>query len=253
MTLELLFVLFAGLCFGSFITCASYRLPLEIDVVKKPSYCPSCNAKLGFRDLWPVFSWVTSGGKCRHCSAKISIRYPLIEIATAIIFLLIYARFGLTPLGITVALMAVALLIMIVADLEHYIIPDSVHVALLPLGLAYHYLMQTPWEQPLYGFLLGAGIGLSLHYGYGWLRKKDVLGFGDVKFLAVVGLWLGLMPMVPFLFYSGLLGVMFGLLWRALGRGPVFPFGPSLAVSLFICAVYPEVPAAFWQLLGGML
>jgi leader peptidase (prepilin peptidase)/N-methyltransferase len=248
MLVEILFVLYCGLVFGSFVTCASYRLPLEQDIVSKPSYCPKCNAKLGFRDLWPVLSWVCSKGKCRHCKAPISVRYPLTEIVTAATFLLVYSRYGLTFSGVLVALMAVALLIMIVADLEHYIIPDEVHYALLPLGLAYHFSRGTAPEDVLLGFLAGAGTGLLLHHGYRWLRKKEGLGYGDVKFLALAGLWLTTMPIVPFLFFSGIFGTVFGLIWRVVGRGAIFPFGPALAVSLFFCVLYPQYPNMFWHI-----
>lgn len=243
--IELLLIILLGLAFGSFITCVSYRLPLGIDVVKKPSYCPSCNAVLGIADLFPLVSWLASGGKCRHCKTKISIRYPLIEIFTAAMFLLIHHQYGLTLQALLLAMLTVALLIMIVADLEHYIIPDQIHIFLLPLGLIYHYVIGTPPMDVTYGFLFGAGLGLLLHYGYGWLRKKDVLGFGDVKFFAVAGVWLTFMPFVPFLFFSGVFGVVFGLLWRLMGKGPVFPFGPALAASLFMCVAFPEVTNLF--------
>ena len=249
---EIFFVLAAGLVFGSFVTCASYRLPLEQDIVKKPSYCPRCNVRLGFFDLWPVFSWALAKGKCRHCHAPVSVRYPAIEMLTASAFLYIYAEYGLTLQAALLMLMAVALLIMIVADLEHYIIPDQVHVFLLPLGLAYHYALGTDPLSVLYGFLAGLAIGLTLHHGYRFLRKKEGLGFGDVKFFAVAGLWLTLKPIVPFLFFSGVLGVAFGLLWRLLGKGAVFPFGPALALSLFLCIAYPSVPAWFWTF-GGLV
>lgn len=248
MPLELLFILFAGLCFGSFITCASYRLPLEIDVVKKPSYCPSCNAKLTFKDLWPVLSWMTSGGKCRHCKAKISARYPLIEIITATIFALIYAYYGLSVQGALLCLFAVALLIMVVADLEHYIIPDQIHLFLLPLGIFYHYVIGTDPMEVGIGFLIGMAIGLALHHGYRWLRKKEGLGYGDVKFFAVAGLWLTPLPIVPFLFLSGVLGVCFGLLWRLMGKGAIFPFGPALAAALFLCVTFQKLTNLFWNI-----
>lgn len=241
MVIELLLVVFTGLVFGSFITCASYRLPLDQEVVKTPSYCPKCNTKLSFKDLWPVVSWVLARGKCRHCAAPVHWRYPVIEVFTAAIFLLIYARLGISLTALVLALMAVALLIMIVADFEHYIIPDEVHYALLPLGLLYQYLIGNTPEHVLAGFVLGTGLGLALHYGYRWLRKKEGLGFGDVKFFAVAGIWLGLSPFVVFIFISGVLGVLTGLLWRYVNRGPVFPFGPALAVALFICILFPEV------------
>jgi leader peptidase (prepilin peptidase)/N-methyltransferase len=198
--MEILFVLLTGLTFGSFITLASYRLPLGEDIVVKPSRCPACEHTLGFKDLWPVLSWLCSRGKCRYCKVRVSARYPLTELATAGVFLLIYAQYGVTLQGVLLALLAVGLMVMIVADLEHYIIPDEVHYALLPLGLGYQYVTGHEWGDMAGGFVLGAGIGLALHYGYKWLRKKDGLGFGDVKFLAVAGLWLGVMPMVPFLF-----------------------------------------------------
>ncbi len=246
--MELLFILATGLIFGSFITCASWRLPRGEDVVKKPSYCPSCNTKLGFKDLWPVLSWVTAGGKCRHCKTPVHWRYPVTEIATAAVFFLIYDRFGLTSQSIVLALLAVALLIMIVVDFEHYIIPDEIHYFLLPLGVFYHWIMQSDVNDIIGGVIVGLLIGPGLHYGYRWLRKKEGLGFGDVKFMLVAGLWLGLTAMPPFLFFSGALGVALGLFWRAIGRGPRFPFGPALAAAMFLCLVYPEIPAIFWGL-----
>lgn len=249
MMIELLFVLFTGLIFGSFITCASYRLPRDLDVVKKPSYCPSCNTKLTFKDLWPVASWMMNKGKCRHCDAPVSVRYPLIELITTAVFLLLYARYGLSLQGMLLALFAVALLVMIVVDFEHYIIPDQVHLFLLPLGVAYQFFTHGLMQGVVLSFAAGAALGLGLHHGYRILRKQEGLGFGDVKFFAVAGVWLGgLLLWPPFLFLSGTLGIVIGLGWRFLGRGPRFPFGPALALALFLCVVYPEIPHLFWNL-----
>jgi leader peptidase (prepilin peptidase) / N-methyltransferase len=166
--------------------------------------------------------------------------------------LLIYVRYGLTLQGIILAIMGVALLIMIVVDLEHYIIPDQVHWVLLPLGILWHYVVGTAWREVALGFAVGLGLGLLLHHGYRILRKKEGLGFGDVKFFAVVGLWLTLKPFVPFLFFSGIFGIVTAGIWRLLKRGPIFPFGPALAIALFLCVAYPEVPAWFWSF-GGLI
>jgi len=246
--LEAVLVALAGLCFGSFITLASYRLPLEEDIVRKPSRCPKCGTSLRFIDLWPVLSWLLNKGRCRYCTAEISARYPLIELATAALFLLVYGFFGITAQSVILMLLVVLLLVMIIADLEHYIIPDQVHLALLPLGIVYHYVMVSDPEPLAAGLVSGGLIGLALHYGYRHLRKKEGLGFGDVKFFAVAGLWLGFKPIVPFLFIAGLLGVVTGLGWRVLRRGEIFPFGPALAVALFICVAFPEVSKAFWNI-----
>lgn len=245
---EPLFILLTGLSFGSFITLASYRLPREEDIVLKPSRCPNCDTTLKIPDLFPLFSWLRTHGSCRHCNVPIHWRYPLTELITALSFFMIYLQWGFTPECLILCLMATALLIMIVVDFEHYIIPDAVHLWLLPLGMVWHVWLGHSWEVPVYGFLLGAAIGLTLHHGFRWIRKKEGLGFGDVKFLAVAGLWLGLTPMVPFLFYSGILGVITGLGWRFIGHGAVFPFGPALALSLFICIVFPETVDFFWSM-----
>lgn len=238
--IELLFIILAGLAFGSFVTLAAWRLPRDEDIVVKPSRCPQCKTKLGFKDLWPVLSWLASGGACRHCKSPIGVRYPVIELVTLAIFLLIYSRFGLTFSGVLVALFAVALLVMIVVDMEHTIIPDSVHVALLPLGLSYHWVQGSDWADVAAGFAAAAGLGLLLHHGYRFLRKTEGLGYGDVKFFAVSGVWLTISGFVPFLFFSGLFGVITGLIWRASGRGSRFPFAPALALALFIGVVFPE-------------
>ncbi len=243
-----LFMLCVGLSFGSFVTLASYRLPRGEDIVVKPSRCPNCDTKLDFFDLWPVLSWALSKAKCRHCSVKVSARYPLTELATGAMFLWLYFNFGFTPICGMLSALWVMLMIMIVVDLEHYIIPDQVHWVLLPLAMVYHMLMKTPADDVVGGFLMGAGVGLALHHGYRVLRKKEGLGFGDVKFFAVAGLWLGVRPFVPFLFFSGLFGIGLGLLWRMLGRGPIFPFGPALALALFLCVVSPYYGNLFWNI-----
>jgi prepilin signal peptidase PulO-like enzyme (type II secretory pathway) len=143
---------------------------------------------------------------------------------------------------------------MVVADLETCLIPDEIHWALLPLGIAFHFLMQSDFIQMLKTALTGLSLGLLLHYGYHWLRGKHGLGLGDVKFLAVAGLWLGtLHHLVVFIFYSGLIGVIIGVIWRFATKEERFPFGPALAVSLFMLTIYPETGNWFWQTLRQLL
>jgi len=252
--MEWIFVALLGACMGSFVTAASYRLPREEDIVFMPSRCVACGQKLAARDLLPILSWLWTRGRCRFCKTAVHWRYPAIELCCALIFLLLYALYGTTWQAGALMLLAVMLLIMIVADFEHYIIPDEVHWVLAPLALAYHGLiLHSDWENILLGGLLGLIVGAGLHYGYSHLRKKEALGFGDVKFLVVAGLWLGLRGMVPFFFYAGLLGIITGLAWRMLGRGPRFPFGPALAMALFVCTVYPPAVYAFWHLQESLL
>lgn len=240
-------IFLVGLCFGSFVTLVSYRLPLGEDIVVKPSRCTQCQKKLGFFDLFPLLSWLCSRGKCRGCGAKVSVRYPLTELVQAALFLWIYARFGITPEAGILMLASVVILVMVVVDFEHYILPDSMQVALAFCALAFAYYIGKPWAEVAGGAALGLGTGLALCYGYKWLMKKDGLGFGDVKLLAVAGLWLNAFAFVPFLFYSGLFGVATAFIWKALGKGKIFPFGPALLLAMFLLVVEPAAYELFWQ------
>ena len=128
---------------------------------------------------------------------------------------------------------------------------DEVQIAVGLFGILGGLVRGTEWTDMLTGFLIGGGFGLALKYGFLYFRHKDGLGLGDVKFLAVAGVWLADgMSFVPFLFFSGLLGVVCGLAWRARGLGERFPFGPALAASLFLCVALPQTARDFWDIYG---
>lgn len=233
------FVLF-GLMFGSFATMASYRLPQGEDLVFKPSHCPICNHKLGFLDLFPLLSWLLSCGKCRYCQAKISVRYPIIEFAMASLFAVVYLKLGVSLASLAMLGLAVCLIIMIVTDLEYRIIPDEVQIAILIFGILYLYALNSEVYQYFSGALFGLGFALALRYGFFLWRKREGLGMGDVKFFAVSGMFIGIKSFIPFLFFSGVLGVVFSFFWKKLNGEEEFPFGPSLAVSMLFCLLFPE-------------
>jgi leader peptidase (prepilin peptidase)/N-methyltransferase len=234
-------VFLAGACVGSFVTMASWRLPREEEIVFTPSHCPHCNATLKARDLIPLFSWLSQRGHCRHCKAPVSARYPLIELSLAIAFTLVVLTFGLTFKTLLLLFLVTELAILIVTDLEHTIIPDGVQMVLFFTGIFWCILRDAEWEDVILSASAGLSLGLLLHYGYKWLRKKDGLGWADVKFLCVAGVWLPLAAFVPFLFFSGVIGTLTGLLWQKLGRGALFPFGPALAISLLINVIQPNL------------
>lgn len=224
---------------------ASYRIPRGLGLVFKRSHCTSCQHSLSLRDLVPVFSWLAAGGKCRYCQAPISIRYPLIELSTALLFALVYARFGVTPLGVVVALVAVVLMVIIVTDLEHYMIPDIAQLVLIPLAVLYGILMHNSWLEMLSGAVLGGATGLILRYiGYKW-KKQEALGWGDVKFLVVAGFFLGASLLPAFFFVAGIAGIGTALFWQMSGRGHLFPFGPALVAALFVLLLLPEMKEGF--------
>lgn len=235
-----LFIVFVvGACLGSFVTLVSYRLPREEDIVFKPSRCPQCGTTLGIADLFPLLSWLCSGASCRHCTAKVHFRYPLTELLLGLTCMAVAWRFGPTGQTVLVCLLATALAVLIVTDFEHMIIPDSVQVAVLVVGILYAVYHDVDWSEPALSVLLFGGLGLALHYGYPYFRKKDGLGFGDVKFLAASGVWLPLSAFPVYLFMAGIMGIVTWALWRRLGGGELFPFGPALALSLFVNVCFP--------------
>jgi leader peptidase (prepilin peptidase)/N-methyltransferase len=243
----IVFFLF-GSIFGSFATMASYRIPRDEDIVMRPSCCPKCNHRLGFLDLFPIFSWLFSGGKCRHCKSPVSCRYPLIELALSSLFVLIYLKIGANLEGFALCALAICLVIMITVDLEHQIIPDSIQLAMLITGIIYSYAIGIRWQECLGGAAVGLAVALSLRYGFWLYKKREGLGMGDVKFFAVAGLFLGIKAFAPFMFLSGIIGVTSGILWKKAGKGDEFPFGPALAIAMFLCLIIPEytVNVIYW-------
>lgn len=240
-----------GACIGSFITLVTYRLPREERIGATRSRCPQCSTALGAVDLVPVVSWMAGRGRCRHCRARISPRYPLTEFAAGLGAALLVWHGGVS--WETVALVGLwwCIVAIIVTDLEHYIILDEVQLAAAGFGVLYGWATGAEWGAIGLAAFTGLAIGLGLKYGFLFLRQKDGLGMGDVKFLFVAGIWLAApLDFVPYLFYSGLLGILSAVGWKLLGFGERFPFGPALALALLFCVLFPPAADAFWQLYG---
>jgi prepilin signal peptidase PulO-like enzyme (type II secretory pathway) len=232
---------FYGIATGSFVTCVSYRLPRGEGFVSGSSYCPSCHHSLNLRDLIPLFTWILQRGKCRYCKAKISVRYPLIELSLGVVFVGIVYLYGPTLQSLIYLALATELWIMIVTDLEEFIIPDSIQIAMFITGIAYCIWKQAEPVNVIISVAAGLSIGLLLHYGYLYLRKKDALGWGDVKFMAVIGTWIPLHDFVTFFLFAGIFGTVMGYLWTRGSKGAIFPFGPALAISLLINVLFPDL------------
>ena len=248
-----------GLFLGSFVSALSWRLPrghsiLEIEGSKR-SVCPQCRTPLGVKDLVPLLSYLLSGGKCRHCHKKISRRYPLIELMTALFCTVLFsftdfAQASLSGFAVMMAL-AVVLSAMFVIDLEHKIIPDRLNIALALLGLlaiAIPYLDAAPPQETLWHRLGIAAVSAVLYgllpivirYVFLLVTKKDGLGFGDIKFFAAAGLWIGLPALPIFMILSGLGGVLLGVVWKKTTGEKALPFGPALIIAFTVCLCLPE-------------
>ncbi len=240
-----------GACIGSFLTLVTYRLPLEEKIGLSRSRCPNCSTALKVPDLVPVLSWLATRARCRYCRTPISPRYPLTELACGVGSALLVWRFGVTLDMLALLGLWWCIVAIFVTDLEHYIILDEVQIAIALFGALHVYATDIAPADACAGAVAGALTGLALKYGFIFFRHKDGLGMGDVKFLAAAGIWLhDAANFVPFLFFSGLLGIVSGIIWRLLGQGERFPFGPALAMALLLCVLFPQAADGFWHLYG---
>jgi leader peptidase (prepilin peptidase)/N-methyltransferase len=240
-----------GLVFGSFFNVVIWRVPLHKSIASPPSHCPRCRKPIRPYDNIPVLSWLILRGRCRDCGKPISVRYPLIEALTGLLFVAAYARFGFSLLTVK-ALVLISLLIMTAfIDLDHQVIPFSLSIPGLLLGLGFALLPQSPIanrHSPLAGALAGAAVGAGfilfaiLLWRYvlaGVFRRfgvdqKEGMGFGDLPYAAMIGAFVGLKGLTVALAAAVVFGVIIGLIARSAGRnkrGQPIPFGPFLALG----------------------
>jgi leader peptidase (prepilin peptidase)/N-methyltransferase len=261
---EAVWVALLGAVVGSFLNVVIYRLPRRSFLADKRSRCPACLEPIAWFDNLPVVSWLVLWGRCRSCAGRISARYPLVELLTAILFWLVFRRFGIawhTPVyfALTGALVAITFI-----DIDHRIIPNAISLPGVLAGLLISLLLPK-----LPGTLLparpaasiaGAAIGAFLPWATGTLWQKlrgvEAMGMGDVKMLAMIGAFLGAWSL-PFVFFvAAILGSVGGILAAVLaGRGKplsrsTIPFGPYLAAGAFLyLLVGPEVTGLWFTTL----
>lgn len=231
---SLLFIA-SGLILGSFAGCLSWRVPRGLYPLGF-SVCPTCENRIPGSSLIPVLSWVLQKGRCRSCGVPVSADYALIEGGCALAALAVYWTHGLTLEAAFLVALIPLLAALLAIDLRHLILPNALVLAVGILGLARLAAGPSHLVLPhLAAAVLGAGGVWILGAVMGKILKKPALGFGDVKFFCVAGLWLGLSALPYFMMGAGFFGVAFGLVWTwRKGRGEPFPFGPALIASLFL-------------------
>lgn len=225
-----------GISFGSFICCAAYRLPRNIDIILTRSFCPTCKQKLKPFDLFPIISYLFLHGACRCCKTKIPIIYLIIEFTVGLIFILLYYKFSLSYEFLLLITLAICLLIASLIDVEFYIIPDSMQIILLFIGLMYSSYYSI--FQYLLSALILFFISITLKFSLTAALNKEALGWGDVKFFFTSGLFIEPSSIPTFLMLSGIFGIITAIIWRIAYKKETFPFIPSLSAALFIIVLY---------------
>jgi leader peptidase (prepilin peptidase) / N-methyltransferase len=240
--LEATFVLW-GLCIGSFLNVCIHRLPLKMSVATPRSRCPDCGYQLSWKDNIPVLSYAALRGRCRSCARPISPRYPIVEIATGLVFLLHWHVFGPTPLLLVRVAFACALIVHFMIDLEHQILPDVINLPGIAAGFACSIFLPPGPLMSAAGILVGGGLLWAIAEIWLRLRKVDAMGFGDVKMLAMIGAFLGLKLVILTFVLSSLIGGVVGGVLIASRRGDMatrVPFGTMLAVAAMAASLYGE-------------
>jgi leader peptidase (prepilin peptidase)/N-methyltransferase len=257
-----------GAAIGSFLSVCAYRIPMgryepihdnvkelphPVSILKPArSFCPDCQKQLLWWHNIPIVSWFLLRGRCAFCSKPISFRYTFIEISTAALCTLCYWRYGLTLTALAAFVFACALVVITFIDLDYMIIPDVITYPGTLLGLLIALanelfvppsaqLLEPPFvasaSAALLGLAAGPGLLLSIYYFYLIVRKREGIGLGDVKLLAVIGATFGMDGALSTIFVGSIIGAVVGVSLIAVGRGKFsqyIPFGPYLAAAALL-------------------
>ena len=235
-----------GSIVGSFLNVCIYRLPKGRSVIVPGSHCPNCAQAIRWHDNIPILSYIFLGGKARCCRAKISLRYFIVEILTASAFLILFSVFGPTPKFFAYAVMVSSLIIATFVDFEIQEIPDEVSIGALAIGLIMAIAFPSVLNETarLDGFLnsfLGALAGGGMIYAMGILGefafKKEAMGGGDVKLLAMIGAFIGWKLAVLTFFLAPVFGSIVGIILKIRHGRDVIPYGPYLSLAA-VCSIF---------------
>lgn len=273
-----LLALILGLLVGSFLNVVIYRvpeglnrnwklqakqmldLPLEqsegecFNILMPPSHCPSCKAAIKPWQNIPILSYVLLKGQCKHCHTAISLRYPLVELLTGLVFAVCAWKFGATWTALAAMVFSAYLIAMIFIDADTQLLPDQLTLPLMWGGIVFHlaaYLLQADWGiTTLVDSLLGTIVGYmslwSIFQLFKLVTGKEGMGYGDFKLLAALGAWLGISVLPIIIIMSAVVGLIFALIMKVAKNQPM-PFGPYLAISGWIVLVFSQPISQFIQ------
>ncbi|MFA5280222.1 MAG: prepilin peptidase [Smithellaceae bacterium] len=229
------FAFIFGAAIGSFLNVCIFRIPAEASIVKPASRCPSCGHPIRFHDNIPIVSFLILRARCRDCGAKISWRYPLVEMITGLLALLLFLKYGPTLVFLSFFIFTAVLIVITFIDLDHQIIPDILSLPGIPVFfLAAVFIVGLPWLEALIGLLIGGGVLLAIAFVYECITKREGMGGGDIKLLAMIGGFLGWKSLIFVLLFSSLTGAVVGIAAMVVKKQDTkyaIPFGPFLPAA----------------------
>lgn len=243
-----------GALIGSFLNVCIHRLPRGESIVRPGSRCPGCTTPISPLDNVPILSFLWLRGRCRRCGQRISVRYPAVEALNAVGYLLIWDRYGLTPEAAVYAAFYSALLVVTFIDWDHQIIPNRITLPGIVIGLfSAATVLAGGFVDALLGAVLGGGLLYAIAVGSELVLKKEGMGLGDVKLLAMIGAFLGWKAVLLTIFVGALAGSVIGLTLiatRIKQRGDPIPFGPFLVLGA-MAALFAGPELIGWYLRLG--
>jgi leader peptidase (prepilin peptidase) / N-methyltransferase len=232
-----------GLSVGSFLNVCVHRLPRRQSLVRPGSRCPHCGYVLRWYDNIPVVSYLLLRGRCRACRESIAIRYPALELATLVLFLVHGAVFGWSALLVVRLLFACAMVVLFAIDLEHHLLPDVITLPGIVAGLLFSIVLPPGIVDSLLGVLVGGGVLWLIGEAYYRYSGQEGMGGGDVKMLAMIGAFLGWKLVLVTLVLSSVAGSLIGVVVIALKRGGMkyaLPYGTFLALGALAASLVGE-------------
>lgn len=240
-----------GALIGSFLNVCIYRLPRREWVVWPGSRCPSCGSSIAWYDNIPVISYLLLLGRCRTCRARIPLRYPIVEAANALGYLVILWHFGLNGMSLLYAALYSALVVVAGTDLSHKIIPNAITLPGIVVGLlGAATVLPVGLVNSALGIVVGGGLLWVLAWASPYLFGKEGMGGGDIKLLAMIGAFLGWKPALLTIMIGSLIGSIIGIgliTARIIKRDEYIPFGPFLVVGAVLSMFFAHPLLAWYQ------
>ena len=240
--MDLIFLIIIGGLWGSFANVCIVRLPEDKGVVSGRSNCPKCKKQINWYDNIPIISYFILNGKCRKCKKPISFQYVVVELLSIVSFVSIYLIYGFSFTTLLLLILSLAFIIIFFIDLKHFIIPDVITFPLMALGFIKSFIPNLDPLFPYYvlsliGGIFGYGIIWGIIFFYKQVKKKEGMGLGDAKLLAVIGFWFGL-DAVPFIIFLSstiaLISVAPDLIKKSKKMSTQIPFGPYIIAANLI-------------------
>lgn len=249
---EIIYMTLIGTIIGSFLNVCIYRIPSKQSVITPRSHCMGCGHTLGVWELIPILSYVGLRGKCKSCHCSISPRYMGVEVLTGVLFGVIVYKFGINLEGIMYLCLTCFLIVLSMIDLDYMILPTNIIRVGIGVGLIFKMLQvilnhsMTVIIDSLLAGGIGYGILWCVFYGAKWLFKKEGMGFGDVRLVGMLGIYIGMKYLFLMIIGASILAALVGVILLCIRKkSEAYPMGPFFSGAALIVILWGE-PLMTW-------